>query len=300
MTLCSLLEVLRHFLHLTVEVAPYFVAGTALAAAIEVFVDSDKLLARMGNGPMAVVLAAMAGGLLPGCACAAMPLAAALITAGAGLGVTTAFLMAAPLLSPQTVVLTWAMLGPKFALSRVFFALAGAIATGLIFLRLEKAGINGFALPLQPQQEKSSACSAEKDCCCHAARKSFLKSFVVVTADLSKYFMLGMLLAALFTWIVPENAIKEHIGSGPLAYLLALVVGIPVYVCEGEEVPLTFALLSKGVAAGPAFTFMLGAVGTCIPTIAIAFRLLGKKPTWCYLGTWAILALGAGLLFSAL
>jgi len=300
MTLPALLEILHRFLHLTIEVAPYFVAGTALAAVIEVYVDSNKLLARMGNGPMAVVLSAVAGALLPGCACAAMPLAAALIKAGAGLGATTAFIMAAPLLSPQTVVLTWAMLGPKFALARIVFTMAGAIATGLVFLRLEKSGIKGFSLPEQKPAPAPSCNAQDGHCCCHEEKKSFLKSFVQITADLSKYFMLGMLVAVLFTWAVPEHTIQEHIGSGPIAYLLALVVGIPVYVCEGEEVPLTFALLSKGVSAGPAFTFMLGSVGTCIPTIAIAFRLLGKKPTWSYLAAWAIFALGAGLLFSAI
>jgi hypothetical protein len=39
------------------------------------------------------------------------------------------------------------------------------------------------------------------------------------------------------------------------------VAGAPLYVCHGEEVPLTCAALASGVAAGPGLTFLLGAVG---------------------------------------
>ncbi|HOX23260.1 MAG TPA: permease, partial [Elusimicrobiales bacterium] len=249
-------------------------AGTALAAVVDTYFDSNKLLKKMGNGRTAVVLAVLLGALLPGCACAALPLAAALIKAGAGLGPVAAFLMAAPLLSPQTVVLTWAMLGPKFALARIFFALSGPILAGLLIQYFEKTGVTGFSLPPKQPPQNNTCSNDSNSCHCCAPRRTFFKSFIVLTGDLSKYFLLGMAIAVLFTWLVPTHAIKEHLGSGPLAYLLALIVGIPIYVCEGEEIPLTFALLSKGVSPGPAFTFMLGSVGTCIPTIAIAFSLL--------------------------
>jgi len=294
-------QVLEHFIRLTLEIAPYFVAGTALAAILDVYVDSSKLLSRVGNKPSGVVAAVLLGAFLPGCACASIPMAMALIKAGAGLGTATAFLMASPLLSPQTAVLTWAMLGPKFALGRIFMAITGPVIVGLVFQRLEKAGLSGFALPKASAASAQNACAEDgHSCCCAGHRKTFIKSFVTITADLSKYFMLGMVIAALFTWLIPEHAIKDHIGSGPLAYLLALVLGIPVYVCEGQEIPITFALVSKGVAPGPAFTFMLGSVGTCIPTLIMAFKLLGRKPTWAYLAAWAVFALSAGLIFSLL
>ncbi|NLO90911.1 MAG: hypothetical protein GX410_02800 [Elusimicrobia bacterium] len=297
----QLLQVARHFLNLTLEIAPYFVAGTALAAVLDSRVNADKYLSRIGNGPSGIVLAALMGMFLPGCACATIPMAMALIKAGAGLGTATAFMMASPILSPQTAVLTWAMLGPKFALARIFMAFTGPVLAGLLFQHLERKGLPGFTLPKELPAAPAAACEeGAHSCCCAAKKKSFIKSFVTITADLCKYFLLGMLIAALFTWLMPEHAIRERIGNGPLAYLLALLFGIPVYVCEGQEIPITFALLGKGVAPGPAFTFMLGSVGTCIPTILMAFKLLGRKPTWAYLSAWAVFALLAGLSFSLL
>jgi uncharacterized membrane protein YraQ (UPF0718 family) len=49
---------------------------------------------------------------------------------------------------------------------------------------------------------------------------------------------------------------------------------------------------------GPAFTFMLGAVGTCIPTIAMAPRVIGRTATYVYVGVWLLLAIGGGWLVS--
>lgn len=50
-----------------------------------------------------------------------------------------------------------------------------------------------------------------------------------------------MLVAAVLSALVPEDAVSDLLGgsSGVWAFALAAAVGIPLYVCEGEEVPLT-------------------------------------------------------------
>ncbi len=50
--------------------------------------------------------ASLLGMLMPGCACATMPMAEGLRRKGADLGTVTSFLLASPLASPQTLVLT--------------------------------------------------------------------------------------------------------------------------------------------------------------------------------------------------
>jgi uncharacterized membrane protein YraQ (UPF0718 family) len=88
--------------------------------------------------------------------------------------------------------------------------------------------------------------------------------------------------------------------GGGFAYVAATLIGIPVYVCDGGEIPLTRALLDMGVGPGPAFCFMLASVGTCIPTISMAFRIIGRSATLAYLGAWLVLAIGGGVLLDAL
>lgn len=69
--------------------------------------------------------------------------------------------------------------------------------------------------------------------------------------------------------------------------------------CDGGEIPLAHALLDLGVGPGPAFCFLLASVGTCIPTIGMAFRVVGRTATLAYLGAWLVLAIGGGILLDA-
>ena len=68
--------------------------------------------------------------------------------------------------------------------------------------------------------------------------------------------------------------------------------------CEGEEIPLVVSLMNLGLGEGPAFTFMMGAVGTCIPTMVMAKKIIGMKPMVLYAGFWLVFAVGTGYLVS--
>jgi uncharacterized membrane protein YraQ (UPF0718 family) len=111
-----------------------------------------------------------------------------------------------------------------------------------------------------------------------------------------------MAVAAALSTAVPEDAIPKVLGgsSGLAAFALAAVVGIPLYVCEGEEVPLTYGLVTAWLGPGPAFTFLLGSVGTCIPTMLMSRGIVGPRATYVYLGFWIAFAALAGLAFGAL
>ena len=71
-----------------------------------------------GLGP--IINASFLGAALPGCACSTMPIAKGLKLSGGSLGTVTSFIMASPLLAPQTIILTYGLLGMKFAVGRVF------------------------------------------------------------------------------------------------------------------------------------------------------------------------------------
>ena len=60
-----------------------------------------------------------------------MPLAAALKARGARLGTLTAFIMISPILSPETIVLTAALLGAKFTIARIVFPVLVTFLMGL-------------------------------------------------------------------------------------------------------------------------------------------------------------------------
>ncbi|MHB0997500.1 MAG: permease, partial [Elusimicrobiales bacterium] len=251
---------------------------------------------HLRGGWLSMAKASVLGMVMPGCSCATMPMAEGLRRKGADLGTVTSFLLASPLVSPQTLVLTWALLGWKFTLARALAAFCGSMLIGALFLWLERRpGLLDIPAVL-PQKKCSSGCcgGAERE----EGPKKFWPVFVDILKDLGKYFALGMAIASALIVLLPQDFIARYVGaSGPLAYLAAALAGVPLYVCEGEEIPLTLSLLKLGLGPGPAFAFLLGSVGTCIPTMIMSQRLIGRRGLAVYAVFWLLFALGAGLLF---
>lgn len=180
---------LTEFTHLTLTVFPYFLVGVASGAFIEAYVKTDTLIKYLNKGFGSVVNASVLGAVLPGCACATVPMAEGLKARGSNLGTVASFIMSSPLLAPQTLILTYGLLGMKFTIGRLIFALAGSISFGFICNWLQNKKVAGFKL----DQHKKS-CTTDKCGCDDEAEKiTFFSSFWSITKELGKYFLLGML-----------------------------------------------------------------------------------------------------------
>ena len=287
------------FVSLTLTVIPYFAIGVIVGALLATYTPKDFASKRIGDGVSGVIKATLLGALLPGCACATIPMARGLKETGAKLGVVSAFIMVSPLLSPHTLILNYGMLGTSFTVARVVASLAAALMLGLALNYLERKRFTGFVTNKTP--ESSAAVSSCSDDSCVSETEvnvSFWTSAKNITLELGKYFALGLLIASALSALVPEGALGKYIGaSGVWAYASAVAVGIPLYVCEGEEIPITLSLLKLGLGPGPALSFLLGSVGTCIPTIIMAQKIIGKRPVLLYVISWVVFAVGFGLLF---
>ncbi|NOY89024.1 MAG: hypothetical protein GXO93_06495 [FCB group bacterium] len=292
------LAVVREFGVLTLEVFPYFLIGTIVGALLEVYLKPEMATKFLGKGTRSVISASVLGAVLPGCACATIPMAKGLKTSGARLGTVGAFIMVSPLLSPHTLFLNYGMLGMKFTVARIIVSMVGAILLGIVFNFMERKKVKGFVTKPIALSSEPSNCGSGSCGCASEGGKGFWKSLWGIMRGLGKYFILGMLIASVMTTLIPKEAITEYIGSsGFFAYAVAALVGIPLYVCEGEEIPITLALLKLGLGAGPSFTFLLGSVGTCIPTIIMAQKIIGKRPMLLYIVGWFVFAISSGIVF---
>ncbi len=298
-------EAFEEFFTLTLRVLPYFLLGAAAGAVLQSIGAgwAERLFGRDRRTSLAAAVAA--GALLPGCSCATMPMAAGMQRSGGPRrGVLAAFVFVSPLLSPITVALTWSMLGWRMTVARVAASVVGAFGFGLFLNRFESWFDEPAVADAEPLPISGGAVDARTDVCetdgplVRRLRSSFLQILRTVTP----YFILGMAAAALLATLVPDGAIPRLLGgsAGPAAFLVAALVGIPLYVCEGEEVPITFALLRAGLAQGPAFTFLIGSVGTCVPTILMSRRIIGNRATIAYTVWWVAFAIGAGVVFQLL
>jgi uncharacterized protein len=292
----AVLQITLHaFLHLLLEAAPLFLLGAVLGAGLEAWLKPGWIERWMGSGHRSVLAAALAGAVLPGCAMSTMPLAQSLRRRGAALGTLTAFIMIAPILSPHTIFLTATLVSVPMAIGRVVLSLAVTLALGTVLNAMEKRSC--LAPPAANSTVAPDQCCSSESAPGHAsAWRRFLTELLANLRGLTPYLLGGLFVAALISATVPAETIHKYLRGGWTAYLFAALVAFPIYVCDGGEIPLTRALLAMGVGPGPAFCFMLASVGTCLPTIAMATRIIGWRATVIYLGAWLLLAVGGGLL----
>ena len=58
--------------------------------------------------------------------------------------------------------------------------------------------------------------------------------------------LVGLALAGLITTLLPANLISGSLSSGPLAFLLATAISLPLYICATASIPMAYALITAG------------------------------------------------------
>jgi hypothetical protein len=290
----SLTLIARTFGGLLVDAGPLFLLGLVASAAIQRWLRPEHAERWLAGGGRSVFLAALAGAVLPGCAVTTMPLAIGLRRKGVPIGTLMAFIMVAPVISPHTLVLNAFVLGLPMTVGRLVVPFLFAVPVGIALNRLLHTRPAAAAVLDAPK----SGCGCGGAC---GARPAGLGHMVWTTArDILPYFLGGLAAVAILQVFVPADFFPRYIGRGWTGYLAAAAAGIPLYVCEGAEVPLTLALLKLGAGPGPAFTFLLCASGVCLPTLAMAPKVVGAPATAVYVAGWIVMAIGGGVLFQAI
>jgi len=121
-------------------------------------------------------------------------------------------------------------------------------------------------------------------------------AYIELPGEIAKWMLIGILLAGIISYAVPETLIQEYLGGGFGSMLVMLVVGIPLYICATASTPLAASLVAKGMSPGTAFVFLLAGPATNAATITMVVRFLGKRSAALYLGVISLCALGAGIL----
>ncbi len=117
--------------------------------------------------------------------------------------------------------------------------------------------------------------------------------------EMVPWLALGLLLAALVTTFLPPELLAQW-GSGPLAMVLMLLIGVPMYICATASTPLAAAFLLAGISPGTVLVFLLAGPATNIGTLGIIRRELGQRALTGYLAAIAVGSIAFGLATDAL
>jgi uncharacterized membrane protein YraQ (UPF0718 family)/copper chaperone CopZ len=277
------------------EMSPYLLFGFAVAGVLSVFVSPELVERHLGGkgiGP--VVKASLFGVPLPLCSCGVIPVMASLRRHGSSRGAALSFLISTPQTGVDSIMVTYSLLGPFFAILRPLVAFISGIAGGALANLFDetKAGSTG-------PTECTDECCAPPN-----GRNRWIRAlrygFVVLPRDIGRAMILGIIAAGVISALVPDDFLVGVLGTGLLAMLAMMVIGVPMYVCATASIPIAAALIAKGLTPGAALVFLITGPATNAAAIVTLWSVLGRRTTFIYLATVASTALASGMLLDLL
>ena len=293
-----MLEMITHIIietwMVTAQMAAWLLLGFFVAGLLSVFISPTWLERHLGGRGMAPVFKASLFGVpLPLCSCGVIPVAASLRQHGAGRSATTAFLLSTPQTGVDSILVTWTMLGPLFAIFRPVAALITGLLGGGLVQGLDpdphRTAANGKSLAEAGEFSRPQGLGPKM-------RAALDYGFVTLPGDIGRALLVGVLIAGILGGVVPADFLSGYLGSGALSIALMMIVGIPIYVCATASVPLAASFIFMGASPGAALAFLIAGPATNAATVTTVSRVLGRRTMIIYLATVAISAFGGGLL----
>lgn len=279
---------LKDFITILSEMSPYLLLGFFFAGLLYAFMPRQKIEHFFSGSPLkSSVLASIFGIPLPLCSCGVIPTGAALYKNGASKGGTVSFLISTPQTGVDSILATFSLLGLPFAIIRPLAALITGITGGVITSKITP-GAEKKDIPQDELKVEKSFIEKVKDV--------FRYGFVEFIQDISKWLVVGLVLAAIISAIIPDDFFELLDLPPALQMLLILVVSIPLYICATGTIPLAAILILKGISPGAAFVLLMAGPATNAATITMIGKVLGKRSLFAYLGTIIVGALSFGFL----
>jgi uncharacterized membrane protein YraQ (UPF0718 family)/copper chaperone CopZ len=280
----------KELLFILAEMAPYLLLGFFFAGLLHLLFPKKRVRKYMGqNNFRSIFNASLLGVPLPLCSCGVIPTGISFYKHGASKASTVSFLISTPQTGVDSIFVTYSMLGLPFAIIRPIVAFITGLFGGLITKKID---------PEKPEILKDNNGTADElpSGFIPKIKEMFRYSFVEFLQDISNWLIIGLLVAALISIIVPDDFFADKIPNDFLGMLIILVISIPVYICATASVPVAAVLMLKGLSPGAALVLLMAGPATNAATITMIGKILGKKSLIGYLGAIITGALLSGLL----
>ncbi|MEU5094529.1 permease [Streptomyces sp. NPDC020996] len=230
------------FVAVLVQALPFLVLGVLLSAAIAVFVPPSFFARALPARPaLAVPVAGLAGAVLPGCECASVPVAGALVRRGVTPAAALAFLLSAPAINPIVLTATAVAFprNPEMVLARFAASLLVACAMGWLWQRLGRT--DWLRPPGRPHHDGQSRGEA------------FWGSVRHDVMHAGGFLVVGAMAAATLKAVAPASWLRSA-ADNPLVAVLALaVLAVLLSICSEADAFVAASLTQFSLTAKLAF-----------------------------------------------
>ncbi|MGW2642912.1 permease [Streptomyces sp. NPDC001348] len=230
------------FVAVVVQALPFLALGVLLSAAIAVFVPPAFFARALPSRPaLAVPVAGMAGAVLPGCECASVPVAGALVRRGVTPAAAIAFLLSAPAINP--IVLTATAVAfprdPEMVLARFAGSLLVACVMGWLWQRVGRT--DWIRQPAHAPHEGQSKGEA------------FWGSVRHDMMHAGGFLVLGAMAAATLKAVAPASWLRTAAGNPAVAVLALAVLAVLLSICSEADAFVAASLTQFSLTAKLAF-----------------------------------------------
>ena len=113
------------------------------------------------------------------------------------------------------------------------------------------------------------------------------------------YLMVGILLGSFIYGFMPTELIAKYAGEGMwYAIPIAAVIGIPLYIRAEAVIPLSSALVAKGMALGSVMALIIGSAGASLTEVILLKSIFKNQMIAAFLAVILGMAISAGYLYS--
>ncbi|MGW3591866.1 permease [Streptomyces fungicidicus] len=230
------------FVAVVLQALPFLVLGVLLSAAIAVFVPPSFFARALPKRPaLAVPVAGAAGAVLPGCECASVPVAGALVRRGVAPAAALAFLLSAPAINPVVLTATAVAFpdAPEMVLARFVASLLVACAMGWLWQR------PGRADRLRPPSRSSYEGQGRGP--------AFWGSVRHDVTHAGGFLVIGAMAAATLKAVVPAEWLRAAAGHPVLSVLALAALAVLLSICSEADAFVAASLTQFSLTARLAF-----------------------------------------------
>jgi hypothetical protein len=235
--------------------------------------ERTKKIIDKFSGIKANIMASLLGIVTPFCSCSSVPLFIGFVEAGIPIGVTFSFLITSPIVNEAAFVILLAAFGWKIALLYVVTGVfVGVVGGAIIGLFNNRDQVEEYVYNL-------NATHHEVEKLTHKERVNFaLSNMKDIIKRVYLFLLIGIGIGAVIHGWVPANFLSKYASKdNPLALLVAVIAGVPLYSNALGTIPIAQALINKGVAIGTALAFMMATTALSLPEMVILRKVIKPK-----------------------
>ena len=288
------------FLFLATELTLLFLLISYGVGVLQEYIPPAKiqaiLSARKGKG---YIVAALMGAITPFCSCSTIPFLKGLLRARAGFGPMLTFLFSSPLLNPVIIGLFAITFGIKVTLVYFLIALMVSVAAGIV---LDMLGFEKHVKEEAYVAPAAAGCAASCSGSTAPAESKWVRIWKSTWKDFKgvlPYLLIGIAIGSIIYGFMPTDLVSAYAGQDSLLSIpIAAIIGIPLYIRAEAVIPLSAALVAKGMSLGAVMALIIGSAGASL-TEVILLRSIFKMPMIiAFLVVILTMAVSAGFLYA--